>query len=79
VGYIVHNPFDSVSAAAALGAAPEVVIDLTHPRTLRSTRKSGSKLTVTKHIARADDHELVLAEIRGQYRNEENQNEATTP
>ena len=71
MGYFIHDPLDSVSAPAALGAAAEVVIDLTHPRPLRSPRKSGPKLMVTKHIARADDHELVLADISGQGRNEE--------
>ena len=68
-----------MSAAAALGTAAEVVIDLTHPRPLRSVRKRGPKLMVTEDIARADDHDFVLADISGQGRNEENQNEATTP
>ena len=29
-GRIIHDPFDGVSAAAALGAAPEAGIDLAH-------------------------------------------------
>ena len=79
VCHFPHDPLDGVSAAAALGAAAEVVIDLTHPRPLRSVRKRGPKLMVTEHIARADDHDFVLADISGQGRNEENQNEAPTP
>jgi hypothetical protein len=31
VCHFVHDPLDNVGAAAALGAATEVVIDLTHP------------------------------------------------
>jgi len=42
-----HDPPDSVSAAAAPGAAAEVVIDLTHPQPLRRVRKGGPKLMVT--------------------------------
>jgi hypothetical protein len=76
---IIHDPLDGVSAAAALGTAAEVVIDLTHPRPLCSVRKRGPKLMVTEDIARADDHDFVLADISGQGRNEENQNEAPTP
>jgi len=58
VRHFVHDPLDDVSAAAALGAAAEVVIDLTHPQPLRRVRKRGPKLMVTEHIARADDHDL---------------------
>ena len=58
VRHFVHDPLDNVSAAAALGAAAEVVIDLTHPQPLRRVRKCGPKLMVAEHIARADDHEL---------------------
>ena len=79
VRHFPHDPLDGVSAAAALGTAAEVVIDLTHPQPLRSVRKRGPKLMVTEHVARADDHDFALAGISGQGRNEENQNEATTP
>jgi hypothetical protein len=58
VCHYVHDPLDRVSAAAALGAAAEVVIDLTHPQPLRRIRKRGPKLMVTEYIARADDHDL---------------------
>ena len=58
VRQFVHDPLDDVSAAAALGAAAEVVIDLTHPQPLRCVSKRGPKLMVTEHIARADDHDL---------------------
>jgi hypothetical protein len=76
--HFLHDPLDGVSAAAALGAASEAVIDLPHPRPLLSVRKRGPNLMVTEHIARADDHNFVL-DISSQGRNEENQNEATTP
>jgi hypothetical protein len=58
VRHFVHDPLDDVSAAAALGAAAEVLIDLTHPQPSRGVRKRGPKLMVTEHIARADDHDL---------------------
>ena len=58
VCHFVHDPLDDVSAAAALGAAAEVVIDLTHAQPLRRIRKRGPKLMVTEYIARADDHDL---------------------
>jgi hypothetical protein len=58
VRHFVHDSLDDVSAATALGAAAEVVIDLTHPQPLRRVRKRGPKLMVTEHIARADDHDL---------------------
>jgi hypothetical protein len=76
--HFLHDPLDGVSAAAALGAASEAVIDLPHPRPLLGVRKRGPNLMVTEHIARADDHNFVL-DISRQGRNEENQNEATTP
>ena len=58
VRHFVHDPLDDVSAAAALGAAAEAVIDLAHPQPLRRVRKRGPKLMVTENIARADDHDL---------------------
>jgi hypothetical protein len=58
VRHFVHDSLDDVSAATALGAAAEVVIDLTHPQPLRRVRKRGPNLMVTEHIARADDHDL---------------------
>jgi hypothetical protein len=58
IRHFVHDPLDNVRAAAALGAAAEVVIDLTHSQPLRGVRKRGPKLMVTEHIARAHDHEL---------------------
>jgi hypothetical protein len=58
VCHFVDDPLDDVSAAAALGAAAEVVIDLTHPQPLRRIRKRGPKLMVTEYIARANDHDL---------------------
>jgi len=58
VRHFVHDPLDAASAAAALDAAAEVVIDLAHPQPLRRVRKRGSKLMITEDIARADDHDL---------------------
>jgi hypothetical protein len=58
VRHFVHDPLDDASAAAALHAAAEVIIDLTHPQLLRRVRKRGSELMVTEDIARADDHDL---------------------
>jgi hypothetical protein len=51
--------FDGVGASATLGAAAEAVIDLAHPRPLRSVRKREPQLTVTEHITGTDDHDLV--------------------
>ena len=79
VRHFPHDPLDGMSAAAALGAAAEAVIDLTHPQPLRRVRKPGPKLMVSEHIARADDHGFVLAGISGRGRDGENQNRATTP
>jgi hypothetical protein len=76
---VLHDPLDGAGAAAALGTATEGVVDLTHPEPVRSLRKREPKLSVTKHIARTDDHGCVLAEVSAQGRNEEDQNEAATP
>src|SRR5580704_9129349 len=77
--YLLHDPFDGVSTLTALRAAAEAVVNLAHPQPLSGLRKSGTKLLITEHVARADDHDLVLTQIWGHGRNEGKQNKATVP
>ena len=78
VCYLFHDPLDGVGAPAALHAAAEAVIDLARPQPL-NLRKYGTKLLVAEHVARTDDHHLLLTHISGQSANEEKQDEATDP
>ena len=80
VCYLLHDPFDGVGTLTALRAAAEAVVNLTHPQPLSGLRKCGTKLLITEHVARADDHDLVLTHISGHGRNEGKQNNpATSP
>jgi hypothetical protein len=55
--YLVHDLLDGVDAPAALHSFTEAAIDLAHPQPL-SLRKRGTKLLVSEHVARTDDHQL---------------------
>ena len=79
VCYLLHDPFDGVGTLTALRAAAKAVVNLAHPQPLSGLRKSGTKLLITEHVARADDHDLVLTHISGHGRNEGKQNKATAP
>jgi hypothetical protein len=79
VCYLLHDPFDSVGTLTALRAAAEAVVNLTHPQPLSGLGKSGTKLLITEHVARADDHDLVLTHTSGHGRNDGKQNKATAP
>jgi len=46
-----HRPHSGLS---------EVVVDLAHSRPMSGLRNGGPKLMVAEHVARADDHGLVL-------------------
>ena len=61
--HLFHDPFDGVGAPSALMAAAEVVVDLAHPRPSSGLRNSGPKLLVAEHVARADDHCLLLRSL----------------
>jgi hypothetical protein len=76
---LLHDPFDGVGTLTALRAAAEAVVNLAHPQPLSDLRKSGTKLLITEHVARADDHDLVLTHISGHGRNERKQNKSTAP
>ena len=52
----IHDPLDTVSAAAALGAASERGIDLAHAGPSRLVCDDRPHLMVAEHIARANDH-----------------------
>ena len=56
----IHDPFDGVSAAAALGAAPEAGIDLAHAGPSRLFCDHCAHLMVAEYIARADNHRFLL-------------------
>jgi hypothetical protein len=77
--YLLHDPFDGVGTPTALRAAAEAVVNLAHPQPLSGVRKSRTKLSITKHVARADDHDLVLTHTSGEGRNEGKHSKATTP
>src|SRR4029077_18858273 len=79
VCYLLHDPFDGVGTLTALRATAEAVVNLAHPQPLSGLRKSGTKLLITEHVARADDHDFVLTKISGHGRNEGKQNKATAP
>ena len=56
-----HNFLDGLGAPAALHAAAETVVNLTHPHPLRGLRKGGNggmHLLVAERVARADDHDF---------------------
>jgi hypothetical protein len=79
VCYLLHDPFDGVGTLAALRAAAEAVVNLAHPQPLSGLRKGGTNLLITEHVARADDHDLVLTQISGHVRKQGEQNKATAP
>ena len=56
----IHDPLDSVSAAAALRAASEAGIDLAHAGPSRLFCDYGAHLMVAECIARADNHRFLL-------------------
>ena len=55
-GRIIHDPFDRVRAATALGAASEAGIDLAHAGPSRLLCDHRPHLVVAEHIARTDNH-----------------------
>src|SRR6476660_5379889 len=59
-GAFIHDPLDSVSAAAALGAASEAGIHLAHAGPSRLFCDHRTHLMVAERIARTDDHRLLL-------------------
>ena len=59
-GRFFEHPLDGVGALAALGTAAEVAINLAHPRPLNGLLKSRQELMISKDVARADDHALLL-------------------
>jgi hypothetical protein len=59
-GPFIHDPLDSMNAAAALGAASEAGIHLAHTGPSRLFYDHRPHLMVAEHIARTDDHRLLL-------------------
>ena len=59
-GPFIHDPLDSVSAAAALGVASEAGKDLAHAGLSRLFCDHRPHLMVAEHITRTDDHRLFL-------------------
>jgi hypothetical protein len=59
-GPFLHDPLDSVSAATALGAASEAGIHLAHTGPSRLFSDNRPHLMVAEHIARTDDHRVLL-------------------
>ena len=79
VCYLLHDPSDGVGTLTALCAAAEAVVNLAHPQPLSGLRKGGTNLLIAEHVARADDHDLVLTQISGHGRDQGEQNKATAP
>jgi hypothetical protein len=55
----VHDPLDSVSAAAALGAASVAGIDLAHAGPSRLLCDHRPHLMVAEHVTGTDDHHFI--------------------
>ena len=76
---LLHDPFDGVGTPTALRAATEALVNLAHPLSLSGLHKSGTNLLITEHVARADNHDIVLTQKSDGGRNEGEQNKATAP
>ena len=61
--YLPHDQLDGVGTPTALRAPAEALVNLAHPLSLSGLRKSGTNLLITKHVARADDHDIILTQI----------------
>ena len=77
--YLPHDQLDGVGTPTALRAAAEALVNLAHPLSLSGLGKCRTNLLITKHVARADDHDIVLTQISRHGRNEGEQHKATAP
>ena len=76
---LLHDPFDGVGTPTALRAAAEALVNLAQPLSLSGLGKCRTNLLITKHVARADDHDIILIQISRHGRNEGEQYKATAP
>ena len=79
IRHLLHDLFDGVGTLTALRGIAEAVVNLAHPQPLTSLRKSGTNLLITEHVARADNHDIVLTQKSDGGRNEGEPNKATAP